>query len=217
MIGTIMAVASGLASAAQAVKGFQDAKKAEQKAIVLGNQANAAKIADQYGALQSPDIATAQYNETMRQASQATQALQGMGPEGAAQIANLNQSVNQSNLDATNAQAEADFSRDKLVAEGRNQNAQLEYQSKMDLLQGGLKGAGEAAAAGQQSGMGAIAGGIEGIGAGLSYDYGNADKVWPTTKQGESTGTGLDGQTGGKSLTDKKGTKNVATTTTNRM
>jgi hypothetical protein len=189
-----MAVASGLASAAQAVKGFQDAKKAEQKAIVLGNQANAAKIADQYGGLQSPDVATAQYNETMRQASQATQALQGMGPEGAAQIANLNQSVNQSNLDASNEQAKLNFERDKLVAEGRNQNAQYEYANKMDLLQGRLEGAGGAAAAGQEAGMGAIAGGIEGIGSGLAYDYGNSDKVWKDDKK-KTLGSGLAGLT----------------------
>ena len=188
MIGTIMAVASGLVSAAQAVKNFQDSKKAEKAAIVAGNQANAAKIADQYGAFQAPDTATAQYNETMRQATQATQALQGMGPEGAGQIANLNQNINQSNLDASNEQAKLNFERDKLVAEGRNQNAQYEYSNKMDLLQGRLEGAGAATAAGKQNGMAAIAGGIEGIGSGLSYDYGNADKVW---KKGKEDLTGL--------------------------
>ena len=216
MIGTIMAVASGLVSAAQAVSNFQKAKKAEKQAITLGNQANAAKIADQYAAFQAPDIASAQYNETMRQATQATQALQGMGPEGAGQIANLNQSVLQQNAQTAAEQAKLNFQRDQAVAEGRNQNAQYEYSAKMNMLQGALEGAQGASTAGRQNAMGAIAGGIEGIGAGLSYDYGNADKVWPTT-EGEKSGTGLDGQTGGKSLTDKKGTKNVTTTTTARM
>jgi len=214
MIGTIMAVASGLVSAAQAVSNFQKAKKAEKQAITLGNQANAAKIADQYAAFQAPDIASAQYNETMRQATQATQALQGMGPEGAGQIANLNQSVLQQNAQTAAEQAKLNFQRDQAVAEGRNQNAQFEYSAKMNMLQGALEGAQGASTAGRQNAMGAIAGGIEGIGAGLSYDYGNADKVW---NEGEKSNTGLDGQTGGKSLTDKKGTKNVTTTTTARM
>jgi hypothetical protein len=214
MIGTIMAVASGLVSAAQAVSNFQKAKKAEKQAITLGNQANAAKIADQYAAFQAPDIASAQYNETMRQATQATQALQGMGPEGAGQIANLNQSVLQQNAQTAAEQAKLNFQRDQAVAEGRNQNAQYEYSAKMNMLQGALEGAQGASTAGRQNAMGAIAGGIEGIGAGLSYDYGDADKVW---NEGKKTNTGLDGQTGGKSLTDKKGTKNVTTTTTARM
>jgi hypothetical protein len=209
-----MAVASGLVSAAQAVSNFQKAKKAEKQAITLGNQANAAKIADQYAAFQAPDIASAQYNETMRQATQATQALQGMGPEGAGQIANLNQSVLQQNAQTAAEQAKLNFQRDQAVAEGRNQNAQYEYSAKMNMLQGALEGAQGASTAGRQNAMGAIAGGIEGIGAGLSYDYGNADKVW---NEGEKSNTGLDGQTGGKSLTDKKGTKNVTTTTTARM
>jgi len=196
MIGTIMAIASGVMSGAQAINNFQKAKKAEKQAMVLGNQMNAMKIKDVYGSLQAPNIAQAAYDQTARAAAQATQSLQGMGPEGAAQIANLNQSVNQANLDAANAQAEANFSRDKLVAEGRNQNAQYEYANKMEGIQGRIEGAQGAATAGREAGMAAIAGGIEGIGSGLAYDYGSADKVW------------------GKDKTDATDKKSVDTTTT---
>lgn len=192
MIGTIMAIASGVMSGAQAINNFQKAKKAEKQAMVLGNQMNAMKIKDAYAALQAPDIATAQYNETMRQASQATQALQGMGPEGAGQIANLNQSILQQNAQTTADQAALNYQRDMTVAEGRNRNSQLEYQYQMDNLQNRIMGAQGAAAAGREAGMAAIAGGIEGIGSGLAYDYGNADKVWgkekTTTDNGNSTG-----------------------------
>jgi len=197
MIGTIMAIASGVMSGAQAINNFQKAKKAEKQAMVLGNQMNAMKIKDVYGSLQAPDIAQAAYDQTARAAAQATQSLQGMGPEGAAQIANLNQSVNQANLDAAQAQAQANFERDQLVAQGRNQNAQYEYANKMAGIQSRLEGAQGAATAGREAGMQAIAGGIEGIGAGLAYDYGNADKVWgkektPTTGDNSVIESNLD-------------------------
>ena len=182
MIGTIMAVASGVMSGVQAINNFQKAKKAEKQAMVLGNQMNAMKIRDVYGSLQAPNIAQAAYDQTARSASQATQALQGMGPEGAAQIANLNQSVNQANLDATNAQAEANFSRDKLVAEGRNQNAQFEYQNQMQNVQERIMGAQGAAAAGKEAGMAGIAGAIEGIGGGIAGAYGSSDNPWGKNK-----------------------------------
>lgn len=186
MIGTIMAIASGVMSGAQAISNFQKAKKAEKQAMVLGNQMNAMKIKDAYAALQAPDIATAQYNETMRQAAQATQALQGMGPEGAGQIANLNQSVLQQNAQTAADQAALNYQRDLAVAEGRNQNAQYEYANQMQALQGRIEGAQSAATAGRQNAMSAVAGGIEGIGAGLAYDYGNADKVWGKEKTTET-------------------------------
>lgn len=182
MIGTIMAIASGVMSGAQAISNFQKAKKAEKQAMVLGNQMNAMKIKDAYAALQAPDIATAQYNETMRQAAQATQAIQGMGPEGAAQIANLNQSVLQQNAQTAADQAALNYQRDLAVAQGRTQNAQYEYANQMQALQGRLEGAQGAATAGRENAMAAIAGGIEGVGAGLAYDYGNADKVWGKEK-----------------------------------
>lgn len=182
MIGTIMAVASGVMSGVQAINNFQKAKKAEKQAMVLGNQMNAMKIRDVYGSLQAPNIAQAAYDQTARAASQATQSLQGMGPEGAAQIANLNQSVNQANLDATNAQAEANFSRDKLVAEGRNQNAQYEYNQEMQNMQSRLEGAQGAATAGKEAGMAGISGAIEGIGGGIAGAYGSADNPWGKNK-----------------------------------
>lgn len=201
MIGTIMAIASGVMSGAQAISNFQKAKKAEKQAMVLGNQMNAMKIKDVYGSLQAPNIAQAAYDQTARAAAQATQSLQGMGPEGAAQIANLNQSVNQSNLDAANAQAQANYERDRLVAEGRNQNAQYEYEQKMNALQGRIEGAQGAATAGRQNAMSSIAGGIEGVGAGLAYDYGKSDKVW---NEGDKN---IGGEKGGNSLKGKDNTQ----------
>lgn len=208
MIGTIMAIASGVMSGAQAISNFQKAKKAEKQAMVLGNQMNAMKIKDAYAALQAPDIASAQYNETMRQAAQATQAIQGMGPEGAAQIANLNQSVLQQNAQTAADQAALNYQRDLTVAEGRNQNAQLEYANQMQNLQGRLEGAQGAATAGRQNAMSAVAGGIEGIGAGLAYDYGNADKVWGKEKTTE-TPTQKDNIEQIKALQDKQATSNL--------
>jgi hypothetical protein len=181
-----MAIASGVMSGAQAINNFQKAKKAEKQAMVLGNQMNAMKIKDVYGSLQAPNIAQAAYDQTARAAAQATQSLQSMGPEGAAQIANLNQSVNQANLDAANAQAQANYERDKMVAEGRNQNAQYEYANKMDAMQSRIEGAQGAAMAGRENAMASIAGGIEGVGAGLAYDYGNSDKVWGKEKTTET-------------------------------
>lgn len=186
MIGTIMAIASGVMSGAQAINNFQKAKKAEKQAMVLGNQMNAMKIKDAYASLQAPDIATAQYNETMRQAAQANQALQGMGPEGAAQIANLNQSILQQNAQTTADQAALNYQRDMAVAEGRSRNSQLEYQYQMENLQNRIEGAQGAAASGKEAGMSAIASGIQVVGSGLAYDYGNADKVWDKEKTTET-------------------------------
>ena len=178
MIGTIMAIASGVMSGAQAISNFQKAKKAEKQAMVLGNQMNAMKIKDVYGSLQAPDIAQAAYDQTARAAAQATQSLQGMGPEGAAQIANLNQSVNQANLEAANQQAQANFERDQLVAQGRNQNAQYEYAQNMANIQSRIEGAQGAATAGKEAGMAAIASGIQSVGGGIAEAYGGSDSVW---------------------------------------
>jgi len=178
MIGAIMSIASGVMSGAQAISNFQKAKKAEKQAMVLGNQMNAMKIKDAYASLQAPDIASAQYNETMRAASQATQALQGMGPEGAAQIANLNQSVLQQNAQTTADQAALNYQRDLTVAEGRNQNAQYEYAQKMGNIQARIEGAQGAATAGKESAMAGVSGAIEGIGGGVADLYGSADNPW---------------------------------------
>ena len=186
MIGAIMSIASGVMSGAQAISNFQKAKKAEKQAMVLGNQMNAMKIKDAYASLQAPDIASAQYNETMRAASQATQALQGMGPEGAAQIANLNQSVLQQNAQTTADQAALNYQRDLTVAEGRNQNAQYEYAQKMGNIQERILGAQGAAAAGKESAMAGIYGAIEGIGGGAADLYGSSDKVWGKNKGNEN-------------------------------
>ena len=199
MIGAIMSIASGVMSGAQAISNFQKAKKAEKQAMVLGNQMNAMKIKDVYGSLQAPDIAQAAYDQTARAAAQATQSLQGMGPEGAAQIANLNQSVNQSNLEAANQQAQANFERDKLVAAGRNENAQYEYGQNMGNIQSRIEGAQGAATAGKENAMAGLSGAIEGIGGGVSQMYGSADNPWgknPKNKKIDlsSTAAGLSTQ-----------------------
>ena len=101
----IMGGVGALASGISAISNFQKAKQADKSAKMFADQLMGMKEDNAFKALQVPDLASLQFDRTAQQAATATNALQGMGPEGAAQIANLNKSVLDNNAQIANDQA----------------------------------------------------------------------------------------------------------------
>lgn len=109
MVGAILGGLSAIASGLSAIQNFQQSKQAERAANLFGNQLANIKETNVFRGIQSPDISSLQAQQTAAQTAQATQAIQGMGPEGAAQAANIYQAGLQQNAANMQAQAQMDY------------------------------------------------------------------------------------------------------------
>lgn len=108
-------------SAVQAIKANRDMKKAQADANAALTQYGNITRPNAFAALQAPDVSSLAYDRNQRMMAQGTEALQGMGPEGAAGVANLLQAGQESNLQAAQDQAQAMYNRD--IVKGNVQEA----------------------------------------------------------------------------------------------
>lgn len=179
MIGAILGGLSAVASGISAIQNFQQAKQADKAAQAFGNKLQGMMEVNKMAALQAPDLAALSRQQTAQQTAGATQAIQGMGAEGAAQIANIYQAGREA--EAQTAQQQAQLNLD--VEASKAQAAQnIEYRNlerQRELTAARMTGAQEKAAEKRAAGMGAIEGLVGGLGmaagdiAGLSqFDYG---------------------------------------------
>jgi hypothetical protein len=178
MIGAILGGLSAVASGISAIQNFQQAQQAQKSANMFGQQLQGIKETNALLGLKSPDISGLQAQQTAAQTAQATQAIQGMGPEGAAQAANIYQAGLQQNAENMQRQAEADFQTD-LAKRQNEQQVQFRNISAERALAGSrLEGAQQAAADRYNAGIAGVTGAISGLGtaaAGLAtseqFDY----------------------------------------------
>lgn len=195
MIGAILGGLSAVASGISAIQNFQQAKQADKAAQAFGNKLQGMMEVNKMAALQAPDLAALSRQQTARQTASATQAIQGMGQEGAAQIANVYQAGREAEAQTAQQQAQINFDVEAAKAQAaqnieyRNLERQRELESMR--LAGAQQKAAEKRAAGQQ----AIAGLIGGLGmaagdiAGLSqFDYKAGSSPVSSISQGKSQG-----------------------------
>lgn len=195
MIGAILGGLSAVASGISAIQNFQQAKQADKAAQAFGNKLQGMMEVNKMAALQAPDLAALSRQQTAQQTAGATQAIQGMGPEGAAQIANVYQAGREAEAQTAQQQAQINFDVEAAKAQAaqnieyRNLERQRELESMR--LAGAQQKAAEKRAAGQQ----AVAGLIGGLGmaagdiAGLSqFDYKAGSSPVSSASQGKSQG-----------------------------
>jgi hypothetical protein len=182
MIGAILGGLSAVASGISAIQNFQQAQQAQKSANMFGQQLQGIKETNALLGLKSPDISGLQAQQTAAQTAQATQAIQGMGPEGAAQVANIYQAGLQQNAENMQRQAEADFQTDLAKRQNEQRVQSSNIAAQRDLATSRLEGAQAEAAqrrANVQSGIQGVVGGL-GMAAGdivglSAFDYDSAE------------------------------------------
>jgi len=171
MIGAIIAGAGALVSAGMAIKNNQNSRAASEAAAVYANQLKGMKETNLMAALQSPDIMKLLNQQTAQQAASATQAIQGGGPEAAAQIAALNKGVLDANAEAALMQSKQNYQRDAAVLTNAQEVENRNIIAQRALVNSQLAGSQKAAAnyadmaskniEGAISGLGTVAAGLD--------------------------------------------------------
>ena len=141
MIGAILGGLSAVASGISAIQNFQQAKQAQKAANMFGQQLQGIKETNVFMGLQSPDISGLQAQQTAAQTAQATQAIQGMGPEGAAQAANIYQAGLQQNAENMQRQAQMDYQTELTKKEAEQGVQYRNVAAQRDLAATRLEGA----------------------------------------------------------------------------
>jgi len=116
----------------------------------------------------------------------ATQALQGMGPEGAASVANLTQAGIQQQAETTQQQAEANFKRDEKVLTAAGDIEKRRAEREGEMLTSQLTGAQMARADAQSAMASNIQGAFGGLSAGLSDASGEDFFDWMKSRQNKA-------------------------------
>jgi hypothetical protein len=171
MIGAIIAGAGALVSAGMAIKNNQNSRAASEAAAVYANQLKGMKETNLMAALQSPDIMKLLNQQTAQQSASATQAIQGGGPEAAAQIAALNKGVLDANAEAALMQSKQNYQRDAAVLTNAQEVENRNIIAQRALVNSQLAGSQKAAAnyanmaskniEGAISGLGTVAGALD--------------------------------------------------------
>ena len=179
MIGAILGGLSAVASGISAIQNFQQAKQAQKAANMFGQQLQNIKETNTLMGLKSPDISSLQAQQIAAQTAQATQAVQGMGPEGSAQVANIYQAGLQQNAENMQRQAQIDFETELAKRQNEQGIQSRNIGAQRDLTYARLAGAQQAAADKYNAGIAGVTGAITGLGtaaAGLAtsapFDYG---------------------------------------------
>lgn len=185
MIGAILGGLSAVASGISAIQNFQQAKQADKAAQMFGNQLANIKETNVFRGIQAPDISALQAQQTAAQTAQATQAVQGMGPEGAAQVANIYQAGLQQNAENMQRQAQIDYQNQLTKAEAEQGVQYRNIQAQRDIAAARLEGAQQKAADKYNAGIQGVSGLVGGLGmaagdiAGLSqFDYRSMQKKY---------------------------------------
>lgn len=138
---TLMAAGSLGLTASQMVQANKDKQKAENAAKLAATAIKGASQQNAFEALQAPDIASYAQQANLQAQAQSVQALQGMGPEGAAMIANIGQGARSSNLQAAQSQAQINYQRDTAQAQAGQQINRDKYFTEIGLEKSRLEGA----------------------------------------------------------------------------
>lgn len=166
-MGAAIGGLQALAGAIQGIKGLQDQKAAQKAMQTYSNQLMGLTEVNQLKGWQVPDLASLRSQGTDQAQSQAIKAIQGMGPEGAAQIANLNQSVLQDQAQTAQDQAKLMYERDKAVAAEQSRIEKDKLVRQEDVLGQRIQGAGMAQAQAQNRTAAGVSSALTGLGMGM--------------------------------------------------
>lgn len=200
MIGAILGGLSAVASGISAIQNFQQQKQAQRAANMFGQQLQNIKETNVFNGLQAPDISGLQAQQTAAQTAQATQAIQGMGPEGAGQVANLYQAGLEQNAENMQRQAQMNFDVEVAKKQAEQGVQQRNLQAQRDLGYYRLQGAQEAAAQARANKQQAI----QGIAGGLGMAAGDILAMSNPYPSGESTPVSSIAEAKKRGLTDEQ-------------
>ncbi len=189
---TIMA-AGGLAlSAKQMVDANKNKQSADQAAKIAAATIKGTKQANAFQALQAPDVASLAEQTAKQTQAQSVQALQEMGPEGAAQIANIDQNARAAGLQAAQAQGQVNFQRDAMQAQAQQGINEQQYATETALATSQLEGA-QAESRGATAAKNQAIAGMFGAAGQAITGIGQAAPLYRKQKQGAPTGTATTG------------------------
>lgn len=164
MIGAVLGGLSAVASAISSIQNFQQAKDAQRSAQAFGKQLEGLRETNLMAGYQAQDLSSLSRQQTAQQTSQATQAVQGMGPEGAAQIANIYQAGRQAEAQTTKEQAALNQEVDLAKRQAAQGVQYRNLEAQRALLGSRLEGAQAAASDKYNAGISGIEGVIGGLG-----------------------------------------------------
>jgi len=180
---TIMA-AGGLAlSAAQMVKANKDQKAAQSAANLAAATIKSTKQQNAFKAMQAPDVASLAQQSNLQSQAQSVQALQEMGPEGAAMIAGIDMNARQGNLEAASQQGQVNFQRDQMQAQAQQNVNRDKYLTDTNMEMQRLQGAQQEDVNAQANKNAAITGMFTGLG-GIASGLGEAMPLYMEKKNG---------------------------------
>jgi hypothetical protein len=182
MIGAILGGLSAVASGIQAFQGMQQTKNA-QKGLEKGiSDYLSGGLSNAYKGLQVPDISKMGYEQTQRALADSTQAVASMGPEWAAQIANINQGALQQQAEDTAKQAAMNYERDQAVIAQEQKIKDYEAEKRDTVAGMRIEGAAEAAKAGREATSSALTGLAQGL-MGMGGAIGGSENYWQWLQQ----------------------------------
>ncbi len=155
---TLLAAGSLGLSASQMVKANKDEQKAQAASKLAASTIRNTRQQNAFQALQAPDVASLAQQANLQSQAQTVQALQDMGPEGAAMIASVGQGARASNLQAAQSQAGVNYQRDVAQAQAQQGINREQYAANINLEMSQLQGAGQAQMNAQASRNAAISG-----------------------------------------------------------
>jgi len=164
MIGAILGGATALASGISAIVNFQQAKTDSKAAEASANRLMGMQEVDKMAALQTPDLASLARQQTAQQTAGATQAVQGMGAEGAAQIANIYQAGREAEAQTSQQQAQLNLDVEAMKAQSAQNVEFRNLERKREIEMARLTGAQQSAADKRAAGMAGIEGAFAGAG-----------------------------------------------------
>jgi len=138
---TILAAGGLGLSAAQMVNANKKNQQAQDAKKLAATTLKGTKQANAFKSLQSPDISSYSRQANLQSQAQSVQALQEMGPEGAAMIANIDQGARASNLQTAERQAGMDYQRDAAQAQAQQGINRDQYITDTNLSMTQLEGA----------------------------------------------------------------------------
>jgi hypothetical protein len=164
MIGAIIGGLSAVASGISAVQNMNAAKRANESAKNFTNQLMNLQEQNAYRGLSVPNLSSLGYDQAAQTNAASIGAIQGMGPEGAAQVANINKSVMDQQAQITQDQAALMYDRDLSVAQAQQGINERQALRQGNALSSQATGAGLAAANSRENANAALTGVFSSLG-----------------------------------------------------
>lgn len=145
MLGAILGGLSAVSAAISGIQNIQRAKTAEKSGKMYVDAMKGNTEQNMLKGLSVPDYASLGYDRTAQAQAASIGALQGMGAEGAAQVANLNKAATEQQAQITQDQAGLMYNRDLAVADQDAAIKQRDRESLDKIYTAQATGAGVAA------------------------------------------------------------------------